>query len=129
MAAGALAPGWRLSMAEVAVEAWKEQADLAGSRWSVFVDADRLTGPLAFRSRQRGDRFQPLGLGGHTARLSDFFVNEKVPAGQRDDWPLLVCGAAIVWVVGLRLDERFRVTAQSRRVLRLAMESELDQER
>jgi tRNA(Ile)-lysidine synthase len=118
LVAGALAPGWRLTVADADPNGPLEPAE---SRWTVFVDSDRLTGPLELRARRRGDRFQPLGLGGHTAKLSDFFVNQKIPVQQRDGWPLVTCGNAIVWVTGLRLDDRFRVTERSRRVTRLAL--------
>lgn len=125
LVAGALAPGWRLQIEAVDAAAWHAQQTETASRWTGFIDADRLAEPVTLRSRWPGDRFQPLGMGGHTVKLSDFFVNRKVPARQRDTWPLLVCGHEIVWVVGLRLDERYRVTERTRQVTRLAVRREL----
>ena len=120
---GRLAAGWRLQLDRVkAAEGEAPQVE-AASRWTVFVDG-ALAEPLALRSRRPGDRFQPQGMGGHTVKLSDFFVNHKVPAAQRDGWPLLVSGQQIVWVVGLRLDERFRVTERTRRLIRLSVRRE-----
>ena len=52
------------------------------------LDSESLGDGLALRVRRRGDVFQPLGLQGHSQRLSDFFVNEKLPARARDRWPL-----------------------------------------
>jgi hypoxanthine phosphoribosyltransferase len=82
------------------------------------VDADRLEGPLVVRARRPGDRFRPLGMG-TTKRLQDFLVDARVPRSARAALPLVVCGEQIVWVAGLRLDERFKVTAATRRLVRL----------
>ncbi len=86
-----------------------------------YLDADR-AGRLALRRRQPGDRFQPLGLGGRSQSVCDFMINEKVPAAWRDRVPLCVATSgvgAITWVAGWRLDERFKVSAATRRILRL----------
>ena len=90
--------------------------------WFVDMDADRLAAPLRMRARQPGDRFAPLGLEGHTQKLADFMINVKLPEPLRARWPIVVCGDGVVWVAGLRLDERYRVTAETRRVLRLCLQ-------
>jgi tRNA(Ile)-lysidine synthetase-like protein len=118
---GRLAAGWRFETQVVAAAEWRNRSEAPEARWTVFVDGDRLSSPLSVRSRRPGDRFAPLGMGGHHMKLSDFMVNEKVPAAQRHRWPLVVGGDDIVWVAGLRLDERFRVRADSQRVIRLAL--------
>ena len=67
------------------------------------VAADGLRLPLAVRSRQPGDRFRPLGMGGREKKLQDFLVDRKVAREERDSLPLVVDGAdRIVWVVGSR---------------------------
>lgn len=68
------------------------------------------------RSTRRGDRFQPLGMDG-TTKLSDFFINRKIPKQVRQSWPLLVIQDQIEWVVGLRVAETARVTETTERVL------------
>ena len=128
MEGDALEPGWRLliepleggdlSLAQVA----------AASRWSTFVDTERLHGPIHLRTRRPGDRFQPLGMQGHTVKLADFFVNQKIPTRRRPAWPLLTCGDDIVWVVGLRLDERYKVTGSTRSITRLSVVPDNDDE-
>jgi tRNA(Ile)-lysidine synthase len=82
---------------------------------------DRLDGALRLRLRRPGDRFFPLGME-EPKKLQDFFVDERVPREQRDRIPLLVRGDAIVWVVGMRIDERFKLTPSTKRVLRLRFE-------
>ncbi len=85
----------------------------------VAIAAEPLTLPLAIRSRRRGDRFRPLGLG-HRKKLQDFLVDRKIPREIRDSLPLVVDGDdRIVWVVGESVAEDFRVTEPSRAVILL----------
>ncbi|MCF0201175.1 MAG: tRNA lysidine(34) synthetase TilS, partial [Bacteroidales bacterium] len=63
---------------------------------------------------QRGDRFHPLGMKG-SKLLSDFFVDQKFTTEQKENQWLLVNGdGAILWVVGHRIDERYKVTSASK---------------
>jgi tRNA(Ile)-lysidine synthase len=119
---GALTPPWRFEAA--ALPSGAPDADLAAGAdpWRAVVDADTLpAGEWRLRARRPGDRFQPLGLGGHSAKLSDFLINSKVDEALRDRWPLAARGDEIVWVAGLRLDERYRVTAATRHAVRLRL--------
>lgn len=70
------------------------------SNWWLALPT-RLASGLALRPRRPGDRFRPLG-GQGSRRLQDFFVDRKLPQHLRAAWPILVHGAEIVWVVGLR---------------------------
>jgi tRNA(Ile)-lysidine synthase len=88
------------------------------SPMAALVNAAKIPGPLAVRSRRRGDRFRPVGMRG-TVKLQDFFVNAKVPRAERDRIPLVLSGEAIVWVVGHRISGDFRVTDKTRRTIRL----------
>jgi len=118
--AGRLAEGWRFEVQALSADQWSlDEVEANSNGWRAYVEADRVTTPLALRARASGDWFQPLGLGGQRAKLSDFFIDHKVDQSQRDRWPLVVCGEAMVWVAGLRLDERFKVTEATRRVVRL----------
>ena len=98
---------------------WEVNAD----PWHAFLDAQTVEGSLSLRTRQPGDRFQPLGLGGHGVKLADFLTNQKVPRIVRDRWPLLVGSSGILWVCGQRIDERARVTGQTKQVLSLRLQS------
>jgi tRNA(Ile)-lysidine synthase len=101
--------GWTISAAAAgpAVSA----AAPGSSAMSVLVRVEPLALPLTVRSRRRGDRLQPAGLGGRRKKLQDLLVDRKVPREQRDSVPLVVDGdGRIVWVVGLAVAEDFRVT-------------------
>ncbi len=116
---GTLSMGWRFDRQRLAPP--PPQLETNADAWQVWVDADRVESErLHLRARWPGDRFQPLGLNGHSLKLSDFFINAKIEESLRDRWPLVVCGDDIVWVAGLRLDERFKVTPETKIVLRLS---------
>ncbi len=96
-------------------------------RLSVDLDPSRLSFPLSVRTRRRGDVFHPAGLGrpgeGLAKKLKDFFIAAKVPRAERNRWPLVVDGRdRVVWVTGLRADERFVARAASEMVLRVKAE-------
>jgi tRNA(Ile)-lysidine synthase len=99
----------------------REQAGQNADPFHAWLDADRLTEPLALRARRPGDRFEPLGLDGHSQKLSDFFVNEKLPQRARARWPLLCMGDTVVWVPGYRPAHSYRLTSGTRNALHVAV--------
>ena len=89
--------------------------------WSAWLDAEELGGSLILRPPAPGDRLQPLGMDSGSVKLSDLFVNLKLPQRARRNWPLLCAGDRIAWVPGLRLAHPFRVTERTRRMLHLVL--------
>jgi tRNA(Ile)-lysidine synthase len=82
------------------------------------VDAGTVRGPLTARTWRPGDRFVPLGLT-KPVKLQDFFVNAKVPRAERHRILLVLSQGEIVWVVGHRIGDSYRVTPSTRRTVRL----------
>ncbi|MEI9476762.1 MAG: tRNA lysidine(34) synthetase TilS [Deltaproteobacteria bacterium] len=85
---------------------------------TALLDYDRLRFPLKVRNFRPGDRFQPLGVPG-TQKVKEFFIDHKLPRFERPNIPLLVSGESIAWVVGYRIDERFRITERTQRILKV----------
>lgn len=84
-----------------------------------YVDADAVRQPLTVRPWQAGDRFQPIGME-HQRLVSDFLKDSKLNLFEKRRTALLVdADGRIVWVVGLRLDHRFRLVPSTQRALRL----------
>jgi tRNA(Ile)-lysidine synthase len=98
-------------------EKWRRNGD----NWTAWLDAGLTAGRLKVRGRREGDRFQPLGMAEGAVKLSDFFINVKLPRRARDRWPLVCAGDEIVWIPGYRIAHRFRVTDKTRWVLKLAL--------
>lgn len=116
--------GWRFSCESWNIPALaREQMQDNDDPFQVWLDADALKGDLTLRVRHDGDRFEPLGLDGHSQKLSDFFTNEKLPQRARERWPLLCAGETIAWVPGYQPAHPFRLTKSSRRILYFTLTS------
>jgi tRNA(Ile)-lysidine synthase len=78
------------------------------------LDLDKLQFPLKLRKWEKGDWFMPLGLKGKK-KLSDFFINQKMSLAEKEKTWLLLSGEDIAWVIGKRIDNRFRITPKTKR--------------
>lgn len=89
------------------------------SLYCIYIDYDRVTFPFTVRTRREGDVFYPLGLGGKK-KVKDFFIDEKINYQNRDEIPIVVDGTGrIVWIVGLRMSDEVKITATTKRILKL----------
>ncbi len=98
-----------------AVREWAMGSQQAGQ---VYLDYERLTFPLKISSIQPGDRMQPLGMEG-TKKVKAIFIDKKVSRDDRHRIPLLADVDGILWVAGLCLSELARITAGTRRILKV----------
>jgi len=115
--------GWRLEAAIIARGEFRQDHLDNLNPWQAFLDYER-TGPeFVLRQRRSGDRFQPLGLGGHEKTLHVFMIDHKIPRPLRGFVPIVASPRHIVWVAGWRIDERAKITAETERVLHLAFRS------
>ena len=89
----------------------------AGSRSVAYLCPEAAPFPWLLRSFTPGDRFTPLGMRG-AQKVKDLFINEKIPPAERGRIPLLVSAGEIVWVAGVRMGDKGRVTAAAGAVLR-----------
>lgn len=85
----------------------------------IFVDSNQLEYPLTLRKWKNGDVFQPFGMKGKK-KLSKFFKDEKLSLIAKENVWLLCSGQNIIWVVGMRQDENFKVTGQTDKILKIA---------
>jgi len=86
----------------------------------IDLDLDKVVFPLILRHWQEGEYFQPLGMTG-MKKLSDFFVDEKYSIPDKENAWILASGNQVVWIVGKRLDDRFKITPGSKRILRIQL--------
>jgi len=122
-----LAGGWKFS-----AERWRlpalawEQASHNADRYQVWLDGADLPEKLELRVRRKGDVFEPAGLRGHSQKISDFFINARLPKRARDRWPLLCSGDRIIWVPGFRLAEAFKLEESSGRIVYFSLARPLE---
>jgi len=70
--------------------------------FKAILDQDQLKSPLKFAKTSEGDVFQPLGMKGHSIKISDYWVNRKLPKKYRERYPVLRDESGIVWIPGSR---------------------------
>ncbi|MCG8582980.1 MAG: tRNA lysidine(34) synthetase TilS [Bacteroidales bacterium] len=86
----------------------------------IHLDADLVELPLLVRKWKQGDAFMPLGMKGFK-KVSDFFIDEKYSLKDKEDAWLMVSGEAIVWVLGKRIDDRYKVSNRTKRILEIEL--------
>ena len=135
-----LIPGWRIeaSVVDPSVVKGKPEGALAPSEittplpldkgkgikgmglidnlFTAYLDLDKTGDKLLVRSRKRGDKFQPLGMS-QPKRLGEFMIDAKIPHSWRKRIPVVCSPKQILWVVGWRIDNRVKVTENTKRVL------------
>ena len=110
-------PGWKIESSLVPHEDWINQpSQLSKNALLASLDMEAIGAEFYVRGRLQGDRFQPMGMT-EEKKLQDFFVDDHIPQSRRDQVPLLVSSAGIVWVVGHRIANWARITATSTHVL------------
>ncbi|MFV8367913.1 tRNA lysidine(34) synthetase TilS [Flavobacterium sp. XS1P27] len=89
---------------------------------AIFVDADKLQYPLILRHWNEGDSFQPFGMNGKSKKVSKLFKDEKLSLLEKENSWLLCSNNQIVWIIGLRQDERFRIENTTKNILKIQLE-------
>lgn len=107
-------PGWRVraSIIEPGPVPKKD------NEFTARFDFDKVGSRLSVRSRRPGDRFQPLGMS-QTKKLGEFMIDARIPVSWRRRVPVVCSPRHILWLVGWRIDERVKVTVETKRVLEL----------
>jgi tRNA(Ile)-lysidine synthase len=115
---------WRLQASVMKRDQTPGEALHNADPWQAYLDLEGTGNQLMLRARRTGDRFHPLGMSGKSKSLNAFLIDAKVPHAVRDHLPLVVSATHIVWVAGQRIDERVKITDQTRDVLHLRFAKE-----
>src|SRR5690606_23958448 len=89
----------------------------------IYVASEKLHFPLKLRNWKKGDSFHPFGMTGKK-KVSKFFKDIKIPLNEKEKIWLLLSDETIVWIIGHRMDDRFKVTQGTSQILKLTFNEE-----
>ncbi|WKL47925.1 tRNA lysidine(34) synthetase TilS [Flavobacterium pectinovorum] len=92
------------------------------SNKSIFVDAEKIQFPLVLRKWNEGDVFHPFGMNGQSKKVSKLFKDEKLSLIEKEKTWILCSDNQIVWVVGIRQDERFKIENTTNKILKIELQ-------
>ncbi len=100
----------------------KPPVDLGNGKIKATFDLKKISDKIKIRKRKEGDFFFPIGMGGKSKKLKTYFIDEKVRRDERERIPLLVSGDNILWVIGHRQDDRYKVSEETKKALLIKAE-------
>ena len=109
----------------VTVKVLKTDANYAYSQktYTKCFDCDKIQGSLMIRSRSTGDEIV-VNAKGAKKRLKDYMIDEKIPVDKREFIPILAVGNAVLWVVGFRISEAYKINKDTKRVMEITVSKE-----
>ncbi len=101
-----------IDLAAIPMPGWPEDQN------TILLDYSKLRFPLQIRHWEKGDKMHPLGMSG-SKKISDLFTEHKIPVRNKKRIPIIVSGDEIVWVVGIRSSNKFKIKANTKKILRI----------
>lgn len=99
----------------------KHQLPVGKNVYTKIVDYDKIQGDIRIRFPEAGD-YIVIDTEGKTKKLNRVFIDNKISRDDRACWPVVACGSEIIWAVGLRYNESYRVTENTARVMLITYE-------
>lgn len=112
--------GYSIYTEIISIEKYSSERQSNNAR---YFDLDKIRGKLYVRNRKAGDRFVPFGMDG-TKKIKDYFIDEKISKDLRDKILLIVDEESIIWVLGYRTDDRYKITDRTKKVLKISYEQD-----
>lgn len=97
----------------------EKSSDLNESSNQAMIDFSLLEFPLLLRRRRTGDYFYPLGMGMKKKKISRFLIDQKIPLHLKEQVWIVESKVKIVWIAGMHLDERFKISNKTQKILRI----------
>lgn len=90
------------------------------SSFEEWIDQEKVAGDMLVRSTRDGDSFFPINFNG-SKKVSDLLIDSKIPVYARKQIPIVECDNGIIWIGGMRLDDRFKITNSTKNILHLQL--------
>ncbi|HLP20375.1 MAG TPA: tRNA lysidine(34) synthetase TilS, partial [Chitinophagales bacterium] len=98
-----------------------DEIKITADKNTAIVDAALLEYPLTIRKWKQGDYFYPFGMKMKKKKLKKFLIDEKVALHEKENLWVVESNKKLVWVIGYRIDERFKVTGKTKEVVKLSI--------
>jgi tRNA(Ile)-lysidine synthase len=105
---------------KISVNQKVDKYKISDSRFVACIDRDKVQFPLLIRRWRQGDYFKPLGMKGFK-KISDFFIDSKLSLPEKEKVWILANGEQVVWIIGHRLDDRYKIVAETQNILKLEL--------
>lgn len=102
---------------ETKIFSWSDQK-ICEKKYTKWLDYDRIKYDISVRTRKTGD-YLTVNSQGHRKKLTRCMIDEKIPCEQRDKIPLITEGSQVLWIVGGRMNERYKITSETKNVLEI----------
>lgn len=99
--------------------------DISKNPMQAILDAGKITFPITWRTWQAGDYFYPLGMD-NRKKLSDFLIDKKISLADKHSVTVLESRGEIIWVVGHRIDNRFKITPETKQAISFTVQPYFD---
>ena len=120
-----LPDGWVIDCQSVPVPKRIKDGEKTGKHFNTILDFDKISDYLFVRNIKPGDRFHPLGMGGKSKKVSDFWIDKKIPKNARAKWPLVFSGNQLIWIPGFQPAHFCRITKNTQKAIRIEMKKKI----
>ena len=104
---------------EIPAGEWENLSDFAGKECTKWFDYGKINQMPVLRTRQEGDRFSTRA--GTHKKLKEYLIDEKVPRELRDRLMLAAADSEVLWVIGMRMNEEYKVTEETGTILEITV--------
>ena len=98
----------------------EDLGEIEENKYTKYFDYDKINNRLCVRFRQTGDYFI-FNDKGQKKSLKEYFIHEKIPVSMRDKIPLVADGNHILWIVGYRISEYYKVTPETKKIIQMTI--------
>lgn len=117
-----LGKDWQLEMKLSNIDECRDIYKNNQDRFTAYLDRSVIMGKLFIRNWSHGDGYQLLGMDGKKVKLTDFWIDRKIPSRARTTWPLIVANGEIAWIPGFQPSHLFRIRETTRKILVLRLQ-------
>ena len=110
---------------DVSIEPYDEDDIIPDGLYTKWLDCDKIVDGVFVRNRRAGDHLE-IDDQGHDKKLKGYLIDEKVPALKRDELILLADGSHVMWIPGMRISSRYKITHDTKKVMKIVFKGEND---